>query len=140
MTRFRSSFSVRASAGDLPPVEIATEIDPVSTMAGTMNSQRCVTSTTFTGSLRRRQSRAMRALMQGSSVEAITIEAPSRSDSSYRLRRSVIFPSAAHRSISSVKAGETTVTRAPYRSIVSALRAQTSPPPTIRTGRSSMSR
>lgn len=140
IARLRSSFSVRARAGDLPPVEIATWIEPDSMIAGTMNSQRCVTSTTFTGILRRRQSRATRALTQRSSVDAMTIEASARSLSSYHFLRNATRPAADHCSISAVNCGDTMVTCAPYFSIVSAFRAQTSPPPTIRTGRASMSR
>ena len=43
-------------------------------------------------------------------------------------------------SIAEVKSGATTVTRAPYFIMVSALRSHTGPPPMITTSRSSMSR
>src|ERR1051326_9191762 len=98
--RIRSSLSVRASAGDFPPVEIAICTEPLSTIAGTMNSQSGVTSTTLTGILRARQSAAICSLTRWSSVEAITIEAPSRPPASYGLRRMAILPSRAHCSIS----------------------------------------
>ena len=75
------------SAGDAPPVAIATTSSPRRTTPGADQSQFGMSSMTFTSACRRRASRAIAVRSAGSGLDATTRNAPSRSSGRHPRRR-----------------------------------------------------
>src|SRR5215204_7102905 len=115
-----------ARVGDAPPVETATCSCPRLKVEGKAKSPSEGSSATFTGMLLSTASRATAAFTSRRSVAANARNAPSRSPSSYGLRRT----SAAMLASSGFTSGEITTTSALACRSLLAFRFATSPPPT----------
>ena len=81
--RARRSRRSAAKRGDAPPVEMPMLTSPRTMSAGKKKSQFSLSSTQLTGIWRRRQSAETRAFSAGSSVEAMTKSAPSKTCDEY---------------------------------------------------------
>jgi len=129
--------SQRASAGAVPPVEIATRTGARSTMAGMWKSDSAGRSTTLTGTRAARASAAAAASIRASPVATMTSTAPVSSAGVGWRRLSTSRPAAASSRIAGLGRSANSVTRAPASSSSRAFESAAVPPPTTAAGRPS---
>ena len=123
------SRSQRASAGLVPPVEVAIAIFPRFTSEGRMKSQFVTSSAAFTQMPAARASAATARFTSPSSVAIITTSKPSRSPLRYSRSISLARPLSTYSRTAGIGSGATTVTAASASTSLPTFSCATLPPP-----------